>query len=142
MEDKERVEAYISLYKQQMDRFSKTQDIEWKGNFGIWALLAGAIYLAAKEPINIPLSVAGIVLIVLVLVHLGWLSAVHYSERCDKRFWVEYRRRTLDIIQPNHGEPPFKYSWIREAFWILLEAGMTLILGGLLFAILIWRAGL
>jgi hypothetical protein len=114
MEEKEQVQAFISLYKQQMERYGKTQDIEWKGNFGVWALLAGASYLAAKEPVTLSRCTTGVVLLLTVIVHGGWLLNVHSSERFDKRLWVEYRRRALDIIQPGHGEQPFEHSFLRS----------------------------
>jgi hypothetical protein len=140
MEEKEQVQAYISLYKQQMERYGRTQDIEWKGNFGVWALLAGASYLAAKETVTLSRLTTGTVLLLTVIVHFGWLLNIHNSERFDKRLWVEYRRWALDIIRPGHGEEPFRHSWLKEFVWILLEVGMTTILSLVLFALLFWRA--
>jgi hypothetical protein len=83
MEEKDKVEAYISLYKQQMERYGKTQDIEWKGNFGVWALLAGASFLAAKEPVTLSHCTTGLVLWLTVVVHGIWLHNIHSSERFD-----------------------------------------------------------
>jgi hypothetical protein len=142
MDEKVKVEAYISLYKQQMDRFSKTQDVEWKGNFGVWALLAGAIYFASgKDGISISLIWVAAILTVLFFVHLGWVFTVHSSERDDKERWDRYRGKALDILWPGHGEEPFKYSRWKEVWWLLLEGGMTLLLCTALFAILYWRLG-
>jgi hypothetical protein len=146
MSDKEKVEAYISLYKQQMDRFGKTQDVEWKGNFGVWALLAGAIYLASgKEGASVPLSVAAPILLLVIVIHLGWLKSVHRSEEVDKRLWVQYRGKAIRLLQPvvtpDDGADWIERPWYREVFWLLLEVGMTAILSAALFAILYWRAG-
>lgn len=33
MDNKDKVDAYINLYKQQMDRYNKAQDIEWSELF-------------------------------------------------------------------------------------------------------------
>jgi hypothetical protein len=142
MDDKDQVDAYINRYKQQMDRYSRTQEIEWKGNFGVWALLAGAVYFAGtNRSIAIPLCFIGPMLLVLTLVHMGWLLNIHSSERFDKKLWAEYRLRASQIIQPNApDEGTFKHSWIKEAVWILLEVGVTTLLSLALLALLFWRS--
>jgi hypothetical protein len=136
MGEKDKVDAYINLYKQQMDRFGQTRDIEWKGNFGIWGLLAGAIYLAAKEHVRIALWVAICILAALWLVHLMWLLAVHASEHDDKERWNRYRSKALDIMWPGHGEGPYKINKWGEIRWLLLEAGITAILSCVLVMLL------
>lgn len=147
MDDKDRVEAYINLYKQQMERYKNTQNIEWKGNFGVWALLAGAIYLASgKEGATVPLSVAAPVLLLVIAIHLGWLISVHSSEEEDKKLWVQYRGKALRLLQHGGGTQAdgadwVKRPWYKELIWLVLEVGMTASLSVTLFAILYWRVG-
>jgi hypothetical protein len=137
MNEKEKVEAYISLYKQQMDRFNNTQNLEWKANFGLWALLAGASYVAAQKPLIVPRFWAVFVLCGIVAVHIGWLSFIHGSQQVDRRLWMLYRRKAAailqcekeqeDLLQPSRWERLF-----REPIWTFFEAMMT----GLLCVIL------
>ncbi len=37
-EQSRKVEALLTLYKQQMEHFRHTQEIEWKANFGDYVL--------------------------------------------------------------------------------------------------------
>lgn len=141
MDDKERVQAYISLYKQQMERYTKTQDIEWKGNFGIWTLLAGAIYLAATRPTTISRPLAGSVLIVLTALHCGWLWAVHSSGEIDKGLWVEYRGKALLLLDArSSASSKHKRPFWKELVWLCLEVGVTAVLSLILYAVLFWQA--
>jgi len=41
--DKERLETCVELYKQQMDHYHHTQEVEWKGTFGAWSMGAAAV---------------------------------------------------------------------------------------------------
>lgn len=141
LEPKDRVAAYISLYKQQMERAAKTQDIEWKGNFGVWALLAGAIYFAAREHV-VALSCrkTEVMLALVIIVHTLWLLRIHGSFAFDKKLWDGYRTKTLEIIEPGATQgKPYKRSWFAESVWILLEVGMTTILSLVLLVILFFR---
>jgi hypothetical protein len=139
MDDKDKVQAYISLYMQQMERYNKTQDIEWKANFGIWTLLAGSIYLAAKERVIVSPCLTAIVLAVLVSVHFGWLLAIHSSEAFDKKLWVKYRNDALLLVHSGAKLVPDVRPWYREPLWVLLEVGMTAVLSLVLFSIMFWR---
>ena len=112
MSQNDRVEAYIELYRQQMDHYHKTQQVEWKGNFGVWTLLAAAIYLASEKPIAAnhcivaAIIVPFIVVVVAVSVH-GWcLYKIHCSEECDKKYWARYRREARLLLLPGGGRLP------------------------------------
>lgn len=141
MNDKERAEIYLSLYRQQMERYCKTQDVEWKANFGVWTLLAGAIYLAAKDTVAISGCLTAVILIGLVSVHCAWLLAMHRSENFDKRLWVQYRGKALRLADPDHhGSDDFRRDWWAEVIWLLLEVGMTIMLSVVLFSMLLWRS--
>jgi hypothetical protein len=140
--DEKRVEAFLSLYKQQMEHFHQTQGIEWKGNFGIWTLLAGAVYFAGQRSIGIPHLFAVIALTLLILIHGCWLFKVHSSETEDKKFWARYRGEALQLIRGNQSlkedeeEKKTKRSYSTEFIWLFLEVGVTILLCALLYATL------
>jgi hypothetical protein len=41
-----KLETCVTLYKQQMEHYHKTQDVEWKGTFGAWTIVAVAVATA------------------------------------------------------------------------------------------------
>jgi hypothetical protein len=140
MNDRERAEIYLNLYRQQMERYGRTQDVEWKANSGVWTLLAGAIYLAAKDIVAISRCLAAVILIGLVAVHCAWLLAMHRSENFDKGLWVQYRSKALRLADPDyHGPDNFRRDWREELIWLLLEVGVTIMLSVVLFSMLFCR---
>lgn len=139
------LDAYISLYKQQMDRFSNTQTVEWKANFGIWALLAGAIYFAAQKSVSAPKGWVILVLCCVFVVHFTWLRLIHDSQQLDKDLFSLYRRRAAQILGCEKEQEDllarskwYRRPWVRlrELVWTCLEVGMTGLLCLLLFVML------
>lgn len=49
MDDEQRLNACLTLYKQQMEHYHKTQDVEWKGTFGAWTF-GVAMLCATLQP--------------------------------------------------------------------------------------------
>ena len=79
-------------------------------------------------------------LIVVVAVHWGWLLAIHHSENCDKKLWVQYRGKALLLADPeDHSLRDGGRPWYKELVWLGLEGGMTAILSLILFSMLFWR---
>lgn len=137
-----RIEAFISLYKQQMERFHQTQQVEWKGNFGVWTLLAGATYLAKEATVPVSLCIVLPVLFLLCVFHGAWLWKIHNSERVDKMFWVRYRREALELLRESNvhrDETHEEIGKLQKLIWLSLEMGITVILCAFV-AFLLWHA--
>jgi hypothetical protein len=133
MNDSERVQALLDLYKQQMGQFQHTQDIEWKANFGIWTLLAVSIYVATTKSVRIHRGcLAFVALLIVVVVHTVWLLFVHSSELADKQLWSRYRLEALAIVRNAHTEHKheglFCRSVMREFSWLSVEMMITTLL--------------
>jgi hypothetical protein len=128
MDTSKKLDAYISLYKTQMEHFRNTVQIEWRVTFAAWTLLVALTYAVADKGIQLP-GLAWTVLLVPIL-HTFWLCLIQGSEDVDKSLWVSYRRKALDIL----GCPATNTdSWTKRpvwkhAIWILLESGVTLLL--------------
>jgi hypothetical protein len=124
------VQAYLELYKQQMERFHQTQEVEWKANISLWTLLAGAIYLAKDHCLGIPRCIAYFAVFLIVVLHGCWLRKVHSSEQTDKIFWTRYRMEALMLLRgKNVHKDEEEVGQRKWAFaWLSLELGMTLIL--------------
>jgi hypothetical protein len=136
-----RVEALLDLYKQQMGQFRHTQQIEWKANFGVWTLLAGAIYIVTREEVSvhIPLYFAAGALVIVLVVHVWWLKNIHDSEARDKELWTRYRAEALPLIRGNDTPYEDETPWKRREqriIWLLLEVTVTFLLCAFLLAIL------
>jgi hypothetical protein len=127
----QRVEALLDLYKHQMEQFRNTRELEWKANLAIWTLLAGAVYVLPKEPVHISHCVAAVALISAIVVHAFWLRKVHDSEAYDKVLWSRYRAEALRLIRGTatvgEDETPYKES-MRPTIWFWLEVGVTALL--------------
>lgn len=133
-----KIDAYLSLYKAQMEHFRSTVQIEWQSSFAAWTLLAVLIYGAADKGIRLP----GLAWVVFALpaLHIVWLYLIQASEDVDKALWVSYRRKALDLL----GYPADSRdvdSWTkrpvwRHSIWILLEFGVTLVLATVAYTIL------
>lgn len=134
MDEEKRAQLFFELYKQQMEHYRHTQIVEWKGNFGVWTLLAGAIYLAKDKFLVIPHPYPWLILIGTPALHLLWLSMVLQSEQADKKFWVRYRKEALELLR---GGPAMRDETIshrgklRTIIWLVSEVGVTLALSAL-----------
>jgi hypothetical protein len=129
------ISVYLELYKQQMERFHQTQEIEWKANIALWTLLAGAIYLAKDHNLGVPKCFVYFAATGIVLLHCCWLVKVQSSEHIDKVLWMRYRSDALALLRP--GKCPRKHETEADdrgwtPLWLLLEVGMTTILAALL----------
>jgi hypothetical protein len=133
-----KLEAYLTLYKAQMEHFRHTSQIEWRVTFAAWTLLVVLTYAAADKGIRLP-GFAWIVFVVPVL-HIVWLYLIQASGDVDKSLWVSYRRKALDLV----GYPPASQTvdfWTRRSIWrhsiwILLEFGVTLLLATVAWSVL------
>jgi len=131
-----RLDAYLTLYKAQMEHFRNTVQIEWRVTFAAWTLLVILTYAAAEKGIRLP-GFAWAVFVVPAL-HLVWLYLIQGSEDVDKSLWVSYRRKALDLLgRPAESVPLDSWSrrpvW-KHSIWILLEFGVTLLL-----ALVAWK---
>ena len=136
MEDEKRVQQFLTLYKQQMQRCRDTQGVEWKANFGVWTLLAGAIYFAAQHSIHVTHFAAGSMCIGTFVIHAWWLVKIHYSEEADKELWVRYRREALSLLLggQTHRLRHENYSprtWWKETQWLIVETWPTPVLAAI-----------
>jgi len=145
--DKVKLDAYISLYKQQMERFNNTQGVEWKANFGLWALLAGAAYLVADKSIAISHWAAFLILNVVWMVHLLWLVFIHDSQQIEKDLFVLYREKAAKIVGCaedqkkvlNNPQMFRENPGVRKSVWTSLEVAITFLLCALVFVMLFYR---
>ena len=140
--DKDKLDGNLRLYERQMTHYEKTQDVEWKGSFGIWTLLAAGIAWALKDRFAIPADAWRFALIGVVSVHTLWLLLVHQSEEADKKLWSRYRDSADAML--GHAVSTKRSGWCqrlglriywlgRRLLWLAVEAGIT---AGL--AVLLW----
>jgi hypothetical protein len=126
---KEVADGYLRLYERQMSHFEKTQEVEWKGNFGVWTLLAAAIAWASQRPEETwPVVPTLVVLVLVVAGHALWLYLIHGSEQRDKAFWCKYRDAAERLLGRTIPEPPKPRTRWRALRWFASEWFVTLAL--------------
>jgi hypothetical protein len=134
--DETPVKALLDLCKLEIEHEEHMQQIEWKCNFGIWTLLAGAIYIVTKEPVQMSRSWTGACLSVLTILHVCWLYGVRRSEEFDKESWTDHRSRVLRLIGAAETEKDSR-GWTRSllhrVLWLSVEGMMTFLLCAFLF---------
>lgn len=54
MDDEKRVSGLLEMASQHMKRFRELEEIEWRLNFSIWALLGGLAYLWVNGRMTLP----------------------------------------------------------------------------------------
>ena len=137
LDDKGRIDAYLTMYKAQMEHCRTTMDIEWRVTFAAWTLLAGIAYGAAKEGVHLPPAIAWAVLLV-APAHLVWLVMIHRSEDFDKKLWSEYRAKVLALLGESTRDATAAVWTVRglarHAAWLSVEVGMTALL-----TVIAWR---
>ena len=148
MDSKDQLAAYLKLYERQMAHYEATQGVEWKGSFGVWTLLAAAVYLAsqnltAENPVIIDRGLA-MVFLLPVAIHGSWLLRMHWSGEFDKKLWSRYRRAAREIllaanqanaaaqVLPSDEEEYRGLGFWRRAWWLALQVGVTAGLAGTL----------
>lgn len=147
MNEEQRVQGFLDLYKQQMQNRHYTQDIEWRANIGFWTLLAGANYFIVQHPIAISACCAFLICLVTVVMHGWWLLMIHRSEEADKGLWICYRREALLLLRcgdtstgtQNPSSPPNYENQLRrsELLWLPPELWLTIALSGLLWFLIV-----
>jgi len=127
---KDTLEAYLSLCRQQMDHYHKLQQVEWRGTFGAWTLMAGAAYFTVQHDLHLGMWAMGGLIIA--VIHSLWLLAIYRTEEFDKALWTHYRAQVLRILNAGAldevapGEQRYALrSRGKELKWLALEAGVT-----------------
>ena len=93
MNDEKKLDAALALYKQQMEHYHKTQDVEWKGTFGAWTLGVAMLWATFQPTFRMGSSRWVLLVLAIPILHCLWLLKIHNSEEEDKVFWTSSVRR-------------------------------------------------
>ncbi len=141
LKNEDKLKAYVDLYKQQMLHYEKSQDVEWKGSFGVWTLLVGGVFLAwqnfgSENPALFNPWIALVIAGLPVLIHFFWLFKRHKFEEFDKKLWSRYRAEARTILLTSEADGDAKLpddeleyqglSFLDRLKWLVLEVGVTL----------------
>ena len=127
LDNKTKIDACLAIYKQQMEHYHSTQQVEWRVTIGTWALGAGAVALTFQQNVQLrPGYWLGLILL-LPLAHMGWLLLIHASEEQDKMLWVQYRNEAARLIHVDYKAYTGR-SILSQVGWLAAEAGPTLAL--------------
>jgi len=136
MTDKEKAYCFIELYKEQMNHFKQTRDIEFKVNIAFWTLIVLAGYflnliISSRSYSNFNCFYIIIALLFLACHLFLWLLPISRSEKIDLHYIKEYRDKIEDLA----GEKPTPYygetkdgQERRIMSWMICEATITCLL--------------
>jgi len=137
MEDEKRVTAFLEMARQHMQRFHELEEIEWKINFSVWALIGGFAYLWVTGHMTTPVWLKGlraflIVSIPVMLVHGLALLMLNRQHQTEAKFRNDYRDRAAELLgKPILEKRPHYIGGIRWRDWrwigwsLLVTFGMT-----------------
>jgi hypothetical protein len=134
MDDDKVIAILLDLAKQHIQRGRELEDMEWKINFSIWALLAGIAYLWLSAHLKVPewvrlgsplMTLLPLPLII-TFVHASAMWWFAFRSKREGALRDDYRRKILKLLNlPVEGYPT--RPW-RRFMWIWAVA-ITLILG-------------
>jgi len=114
--DKDKLECFCQLHKDQLDRFKHTRDMGFKVNLTLWTFIVVAGYSIKKEVdldsfvgyYLFTLIYLGIGCILGYLYYFGWWKYIFNSQITDKAIGIQYRNEinklTGIILTNSEGE--------------------------------------
>jgi hypothetical protein len=140
MDDENKVQAYLELYKAQMEHFNNTRDFEWRINLALWsAILVITGFLVGKVTID---SSSLWIFAAIFLWHFIWMIQIQKTEDTDEHVMRAYRQHIEELAAwkvppPEKGEWFLRFRWLPSGgfWWVVYE---TLATGVLL--VLAWWA--
>jgi hypothetical protein len=126
MDDDKRVSGLLEMASQHMKRFRELEEIEWKINFSIWALLGGFAYLWVTAKITEPTwftwlrkpYVFLLAPIPTVLLHGAALFMLHKQQQAEAKRRNHYRDQAEAFLSKEIHKDKFQYlGGIRGRDW-------------------------
>jgi len=132
MNETEKSQAYVELFKAHLDKFNKTRDIQWKLNIALWTLIGAAGgFLYEKYT---PSLLEGIVILIVFSVghFFFWAQPIQTSLEQDKQLFSKYRNE-LEKMAGEKDPTPVAYASSKFK-WPLITSALTI----LLFSLVLW----
>jgi hypothetical protein len=136
MDDEERISGLLEMASQRMKRFHELEEIEWKINFSIWALLGGVAYLWVTGHMTMPAWLKSPCAFLLapipaMLLHGVASFMLHKQEQTEAEFRNHYRDQAEELVSKSIPKDKFHYlCGLRGRYWgwIAWEVIVTLVL--------------
>jgi|SRR5215468_1013494 len=140
MDDEKRLAALLDLAKQHMERCRQLEEIEWRINFSVWALLGGIAYLwgngHVKSPAWIQSRWALIVFPLSVMFIHGWATVwFWFRHRSEARLRDGYRR-DISTLLGTKKDYPDRGLTLRDVLWMIWHWVVTLTLAAAVILIM------
>lgn len=117
MNNSEKLQGYIELYKRQFDMFDKRRSVEWKVTFGLWTgIIVATGFLAGK--IETELSALIIYFVIWLVFSFVWTKSCWYANKVDQIWSYVYRNRIEFLIgfakEEKDYEEPNKWDFLKD----------------------------
>lgn len=136
MDDEKRISGLLEMASQHMKRFHELEEIEWKINFSIWALLGGVAYLWVTGHMTMPAWLKSPCVFLLapipaMLLHGVASFMLHKQEQTEAKFRNHYRDQAEELVGKSIPKDEFhSLCGLRGRYWrwIAWEVVVTLAL--------------
>jgi hypothetical protein len=136
MDNEKRVSGLLEMASQHMKRFREVEEIEWKINFSIWALLGGLAYLWATVRMTLPLWLKSPCAFLLAPIpalvpHFVASFMLHKLKQTEAKYRNYYRDQAEELLGNVIPKEKFQYVWGlrgRDWIWISWELFVTFLL--------------
>lgn len=136
MDDEKRISGLLEMASQHMKRFRELEEIEWRINFSIWALLGGLAYLWVTGHMIVPAWLKSpcvflLAPILAMLLHGAASFMLHKQEQTEANFRNHYRDQAEELLGKSITKDKFRDVWgLRGRYWLWIgwELFVTLIL--------------
>ena len=129
------VDNYLELYKTQLSRFSQTQNIQWRVNYGLWSLIVVGGAFLVRQNHEFDIILACFIAFFIFLLHLVWSYRVQDSLNIDKKLFVAYRIKVEESMNDdtsskilNAHKAERNEFLLGTTIWIIVQVSFTFIL--------------
>ena len=125
MTEKDKIDIYMELFKEYLNRFDLRRSYEWKFNIALWTSILIWIGISLREDIAIESCgqklmasmLASVHLIIFFVFSFLWSGFLHKSNKYDKDFAFEYKK-AIDLYMSSPREYVFgKIAEPNKLYW-------------------------
>jgi hypothetical protein len=123
IDDEKRVSGLLEMASQHMKRFRELEEIEWKINFSIWALLGGLAYLWVTGHMTAPAWLKSPCVFLLapipaMVLHSLASFMLHQQEQTEAKFRNHYRDQAEELLGEAIPKEKLRYvCGLKRRYW-------------------------
>lgn len=125
MEDKDRAQVLVELYKVQMSRFQSTQKTQWTLNTLLWAALVGSTTISFSSEVEDAIDSQIEYVYICFAIYCTCIILIQFSLNHDKKLISKYRRQIEAHAEVQSFQSKRDFNWIKSWLWIIIQCLLT-----------------